>query len=223
MVLQPQILGHLSEVNAKMKCYTYVVKRDVGFAPNPFGGYCTLATCKPNIRSIAKVRDWVIGTGSAKQKLTGRLIFAMQVTETMNFNDYWNDSRFQFKKPALNGSLRQAYGDNIYHYSPITQEWHQANSHHSNEDGSINYNNLNRDTKKDRVLISSNFYYFGKECPILPNEFAEKICHGRGHKNIKIQQDVEMLVNWITNNFEANILYSFPLQFNNFKRYDGKS
>ena len=32
------------------KGYSYIITRDYGFAPNPFGGVCTLATCKPKIR-----------------------------------------------------------------------------------------------------------------------------------------------------------------------------
>ena len=47
-----------------MTIYSYVVARDYGFAPNPFYGCCTLATCKPIIRRMAQVGDWVIGTGS---------------------------------------------------------------------------------------------------------------------------------------------------------------
>jgi hypothetical protein len=64
-----------------MRYFSYVVARDYGFAPNPFLGICTLATCKPDIRKAAGVGDWIFGTGSAKWKLTGHLVFAMNVTE----------------------------------------------------------------------------------------------------------------------------------------------
>lgn len=207
-----------------MKCYTYVVARDFGFAPNPFGGFCTLATCKPAIRSIAKVGDWILGTGSAKMKLQGKLIFAMEVTEKLTYNDYWNDPRFQCKKPLMNCSLKKAYGDNIYFYDELNKNWLQSNSHHSNADGSINYHNLNRDTRINKVLISTCFYYFGKNCPLLPDEFNEKVCHGRSHKNITNIEDIEKIVMWIKNNFEPNYLHGMPNQFhsNIFNRYDGK-
>jgi hypothetical protein len=46
--------------------YVYVVDRDFGFAPNPFYGVLTLATCKPRIRSVASMGDWVIGVGGAR-------------------------------------------------------------------------------------------------------------------------------------------------------------
>jgi hypothetical protein len=93
--------------------FSYVVARDYGFAPNPFFGACTLATCKPNIRRAAKVDDWIVGTGSAVNNKVGMIVYAMRVTEIITFNQYWNDPRFQRKKPKLNGSKKQAFGDNI--------------------------------------------------------------------------------------------------------------
>lgn len=38
--------------------YSYVLRYDDGVAPNPYGGVCTLAICKPVIRKKPK---WVIG------------------------------------------------------------------------------------------------------------------------------------------------------------------
>ena len=33
-------------ISNNMSLFSYVVARDTGFAPNPSGGYCTLANCK---------------------------------------------------------------------------------------------------------------------------------------------------------------------------------
>lgn len=33
-----------------MRLFAYKMTHDTGFAPNPFWGYLTLATCKPKIR-----------------------------------------------------------------------------------------------------------------------------------------------------------------------------
>jgi hypothetical protein len=70
------------------KVYFYVVDRDFGFAPNPFHGYCTLATCKPNIRAKAQLADWVVGMGGSRLKATGHCIFAMCVSQTLSFSEY---------------------------------------------------------------------------------------------------------------------------------------
>src|SRR5712691_6687179 len=83
------------------KIYSYVVARDFGFAPNPFHGVCTLATCKPRVRKAAHLGDWVVGTGSAGRKRAGFLVFAMKVEEALTFDEYWTDERFFQKRANL--------------------------------------------------------------------------------------------------------------------------
>ena len=135
-----------------MRLFSYVVARDYGFAPNPFFGVCTLATCKPSIRQSATVADWVVGSGSRSRGQGRQLVFAMRVTEIISFNDYWRAERYQCKKPNLAGSRKQAFGDNIYHQDRNGQ-WSQADSHHSFMDGVPNENNIKRDTGIDRILL----------------------------------------------------------------------
>ncbi|MGI6406025.1 MAG: hypothetical protein ACOX2E_06115 [Syntrophaceticus sp.] len=62
--------------------------------------YCTLATCKPNIRNSAAVGDWILGIGSAAKgsMMKGRLIYAMQVQEILTYDRYWSDLRFSYSK-----------------------------------------------------------------------------------------------------------------------------
>jgi hypothetical protein len=170
-----------------LKLYSYIVARDFGFAPNPFYGVCTLATCKPVIRATAQIGDWIIGTGSKKHGLDGHLVYAMQVSEILTYDEYWADKRFASKRPNLHGSLKQAYGDNIYNRDPQTNEWIQADSHHSNEDGSPNHANVEHDTQSENVLIGNDFYYWGGSGPLIPEEFRNydgcDLCHsGQGHR-----------------------------------------
>ena len=142
--------------------YTYAITRDFGFAPNPFNGICTLATCKPRVRKAANIGDWVMGIGGSDLNIVKRkCIFLMRVSEKLNFQEYWEDSRYLLKRPSRNGSRVQMLGDNIYHYNQ-NQELIQEDSHHSNPDGSPNVENLRRDTNGcDQVLISNYFFYFG--------------------------------------------------------------
>ena len=123
-----------------MKIYSYIVKRDYGFAPNPFYGYCTLATCKPVIRKHAEIGDIIVGIGSGGKNSVykNRMIFAMKISEVLTYDQYWNDIRFQKKKPIMSGSKKQMYGDNIYHTSFATGEIVQEYSHHSYPDGRTN-------------------------------------------------------------------------------------
>ena len=183
-----------------MRLFSYVVARDYGFAPNPFHGRCTLATCKPRIRNVAGIGDWVIGTGSSSVQREGRLVYVMRITETMTFNRYWLAEWSQRKKPNFSGSLKQAFGDNIY-CQDSTGEWHQANSHHSWRDGSPNPHNICRDTSPDKVLISDVYSYWGGSGPDIPARFRNwngcDICKaGTGHKSRFPKDMVEAFVAW---------------------------
>jgi hypothetical protein len=146
------------------------VRRDYGFAPNPFCGWCTLATCKPQIRSTAQPGDWILGTGSKAYGLDGRIVYAMRVEEACTFDDYWNDPRFCCKRPQLRGSLKQLYGDNIYHRLP-DGTWQQEDSHHSLATGAPNLHNVLHDTATNRVLLSRRFVYYGQRALPVPARF----------------------------------------------------
>ena len=126
--------------------FVYVVARDFGFAPNPFHGFCTLACCKPKIRSAAEVGDWVFGMAGGDLSAPGNCIFGMRVTETLSFDQYWLDPRFEVKKPLRNGSRVMMLGDNIYHRREVGKDWLQEDSHHSRPDGSPDASNIKTDT-----------------------------------------------------------------------------
>lgn len=76
--------------------FSYVVDHDHGYAPNPEGGFCTLAKCKygskkRNIVELAEVGDWIAGTGGvilSKSAGHGKLIYAMRVDEKIPLAEY---------------------------------------------------------------------------------------------------------------------------------------
>ncbi|MFZ5698388.1 MAG: hypothetical protein ACOY9J_06675 [Pseudomonadota bacterium] len=184
--------------------YSYVVRYDSGFAPNPFYGYCTLATCKPDIRKSAKIGDWIVGSGSNDRSVRrgGHLVHAMRVTEAMSFDDYAVDSRFEAKKPFRKGSRKQSCGDNIYFRDAPGADWQQRDSFHSREDGAINPQHVRRDTRVNRVLISSDFVYFGGSGPRIPTELRDargrSICKsGRGLARFDEPELIERLDGWL--------------------------
>ena len=204
-----------------MRGFSYVVARDFGFAPNPFDGVCTLATCKQQIRDSAAVGDWVIGTGSARFGLTAKLVFAMEISKRLTFNAYWNDERFATKKPVMNGSLKKMYGDNIYRRQE-NGGWEQANSHHSLEDGRPNAHNVDRDTSADAVLIANHFYYFGKSAVDIPKLLARRIVkRGIGYRCIRESEIYELYRSVLSRHMPG--YHNDPNQFVTFERYDGTS
>lgn len=186
-----------------MKLYSYVIPRDYGFAPNPYFNYCTLATCKPKIRGSAQIGDWIAAFGAAKTILHEKLVVLMKVKEILTFDEYWNDERFKNKRPVFNKSVTYMYGDNIYHH--VDGIWVQEKSHHSMENGDINYINLRRDTQINRVLIATEFYYRGDLAIDVPQEFHKVIAHGIGHRVYTDMNEINGFINYISENCRMGI------------------
>jgi len=207
--------------------FAYAITRDFGFAPNPFHGLCTLATCKPKVRKGAKIGDWILGVGGSKMKNTSRkCILLMKVTDKIDFQEYWDNPRYSLKKPIRNGSRVQMLGDNIYH-KDNSGDWVQEDSHHSNPDGSPNRENLDRDTGTENVLISGCFLYFG-DAAISINLDSIGFDHIRDIKKYNLSES-EHTCTLITsaindNRSRLNMVTSDPCQFlDSHKRADQKS
>ncbi|NPU92118.1 MAG: hypothetical protein HPY82_09425 [Gammaproteobacteria bacterium] len=190
-----------------MTCiYSYVVRYDSGFAPNPFYGFCTLATCKPDIRRTAVHGDWIVGSGSNDRSVRrgGHIVYAMKVTEVMTFDQYAKDLRFKVKIPYRRGSRKQSCGDNIYFRDGNEAQWRQRDSFHSNSDGQVNPDHVARDTGVNRVLVSEDFVYFGGSGPKIPDELVSSdgrhLCKkGIGRIRFSDSQLAEHFEKWIRN------------------------
>src|SRR5260370_29016836 len=144
-----------------MKLSTYIVRHDSGFSPNPFGRVCTLACCKPTIRRSAKPGDIVVGTGSVRCGLSGQLIYAMRVETVSSFDEYWE--RYPSKRPSPKTPVK-ARGDNIWHRDRSGKWCCVPGAFH--DEG-----NRKRDLRGRNVLISSEFYYLGRDTIQIPHEF----------------------------------------------------
>jgi len=108
------------------KLFSYVVDHDYGFAPNPFGGFCTLAKCKygtkkRNIVELAEVGDWIAGTGGVDLRKSaghGKLIYAMRVDEIISLDEYCqahNGDRID-AEPEVDGKDRRALISHHFFY-----------------------------------------------------------------------------------------------------------
>lgn len=80
-----------------------MVDHDHGYAPNPYGGICTLVHSKfgdengkRNIVELAEVGDWILGSGGMGRKSAGndKIIYFMRVDEKLDFDRYLQDLRF---------------------------------------------------------------------------------------------------------------------------------
>jgi len=174
------------------RLFSYVLASDTGFAPNVTGGYCTLACCKPVVRRVARVGDWVVGT-LPKYFGRNRVGYLMRVSETVTFDDFFNDDRFGKKKPSVD-----PHGDNIY-FKKDGEFLQLENNHHSEKD-------VEHDTKADRVLVSSLFWYFGGEAPEMPVQFHPVIKTGPSHKKITDTTLIKELIEWVHSKYRLGVL-----------------
>lgn len=179
------------------KIYSYVMPWDSGLAPNPFFNFCTLALCKPVLRRVAKKGEWVVGVSEAKDGY--RLIYSMLVSATLSFAEYWEDNRFQVKKPDMQSKQQiLKVGDNIY--EPSDNFYRQHHSMHSNPDGSVCPRHYHRDLGENntnaRVLIADEFYYFGRSRKALPDQLNNFV-RGRGHRVENNPQALTSLRRWL--------------------------
>lgn len=192
-----------------MNCFRYKMDHDYGFAPNPFHGVLTLATCKgTQIRnnSHLQIGDWIIGLGSVSMGNLGRIIFAMQVDEKITFDQYWEDDRFAVKKPIINGTLVQMYGDNCYH----TEDGKVVQEHcaHRKSARVVNAEHRRRDSKGKYVLLAHRFYYFGDQCPEIPEKFSYILNNSRGTKFWDLAGDdtkINAFIQWLDDTFGQGI------------------
>lgn len=152
------------------RLFSYLMTHDSGFAPNPFHGTLTLATCKPGIRRTKREGDWVAGFASSalvkasKVKINDQgLVYLMRIGTILSLDEYFIAPKFQSKKPSpkINTvrNISKDYGDNIYYYDASGNPQQLQNRNHFKED-------IERDTGGKNVLIADKFYYLGRNCPI---------------------------------------------------------
>ncbi len=174
--------------------FSYVLDSDTGYAPNTTGGYCTLACCKPKVRGTARVGDWVIGT-MPKRFGVDKLAYVMRVNEVLSFDKYFNDARFESKKPDDD----HPHGDNIYY--KVEGKFTQLESSHHTEETS------EHDTQSDSMLIGSLFWYFGGSGPKIPSRFVpELIKSGPGHKRVRDTDIIRDFASWVSSEYRPGIL-----------------
>ena len=165
-----------------MRLFAYKMTHDTGFAPNPFWGFLTLATCKPWLRRNKRVGDWIAGFTS--KQLCGdepgdeRLVFLMQVDERIALADYFRDRRFQSRIPRENEStMIHRCGDNIYmplvRHASDPQDFVQLpNGYHGPSEKDCDLNGWN-------ALIATHFAYFGGKALRIPRNMRPEVPPGQ--------------------------------------------
>jgi len=130
---------------------SYKMATDRGFAPNPFEGFLTLATCKPGIRRCHKKDHWLAGFTSKtlnRDKVgQEKLIYLAKIDEIFPLEAYYE--KYPQKRTCPSA-------DNIY----VKQngKWKLVNDDIHNEK-----RDMRKDLSGENVLVAKHYYYFGKE------------------------------------------------------------
>ncbi len=160
--------------------FSYCIKSDSGFAPNPYHGICTLVTCKPTLRRHAKIGDWIAAVGSKNSPIGDislKVVAIMRVTVKMTMREYdvYCSSELPQKRPNMKSSnFIDRVGDCIYDYSGGSKP-ELRRSLHAEED-------MATDLSGEYALLSDHFWYFGDQPIDLP-EHLIPIEHRRGYKS----------------------------------------
>ena len=188
--------------------FTYCVQHDIGAAPNPFWGVCTLVICKPAIRRAAMVGDWIVGTGSKNSSIgdmSGKVVYAMKVTKKMEMQEYdaFTKRHLPAKIPSwYSHDVRLRLGDSVYDFSydppKIVRSVH-------------NEKNRRKDLSGKYALLSKHFWYFGDKAPLLPDDLREIVKQGPGHRSRVNDPFIERFLEWLYGlKLEPNRLYGKP-------------
>ncbi len=169
--------------------FSYVVTHDLGFAPNPFGGLLTLATCKPQIRKHACKGDYIVGTGSVTTVGNDRLVYAGQVAKVVPIDDYGKLPKYEVKRPSTQGHWWYKCGDNIYF--KVNGRWKQRQNPHHGLDVMVH------DLSGRNVLVCKPFWYFGEAAIDIPPDLRDIIKRGPGHKRVKDETLVRRFLDWL--------------------------
>lgn len=188
--------------------YTYCITVDDGAAPNPFWGVCTLAICKPVVRRVAQIGDWVVGTGSVNSPIGdigGKVVYAMKVTDkmTMEAYDEYTRKHLEQKIPSRTSNNRRIWlGDSIYDFGQHPPKIRKSV-----------HNERNRDTDLGGkfVLLSTEFFYFGNKPIELPENLKPIARQGQGHNSQSNSPFVESFIKWLYGlGLKPNVLNGSP-------------
>jgi len=198
----------------EIRLFSYKMTDDSGFAPCPFGGMLTLATCKPMIRNSKRLGDWIAGFTS--NELNGdsvgneRLVYLMRVTDKVDYVEYWHNPKYKSRVPnSESKNVLEAIGDNIYKpkvTNPKTPDdfKQMKNKYHKKH-------NIKRDLSSFNVLVSEEFYYFGSEPLVLSLNLKPKTPKGQTPHGVRTHdiQKVKRFIEYIQSNYQPGI-YAHP-------------
>ncbi|MCD8352614.1 MAG: hypothetical protein LUC93_18585 [Planctomycetaceae bacterium] len=168
---------------------SYKMTSDRGFAPNPYAGVLTLATCKPYIRKSCAIKgQWLAGfTSKALLPDEGdnvKLIYLAKISDMVPMERYWDTY------PAKRNC---ASADNIYRRGQ-DGKWTIVNCDIHNQ------GNMDADTVGENVIIANEYFYFGIKALRISKALSSKIRIPQGtapYGWLSKGKDAEVFIGWV--------------------------
>jgi hypothetical protein len=127
----------------------------------------------------------------------------MRVQDVLTFDEYWR--RYPSKRPSPESQVTRC-GDNIYHGDArgnLVTERGAFHDEHSRE----------HDLSGKNVLISSVFYYFGRDAIPIPEEYHCIIKSEPGCKNTFDKRLIDRFWNWVAGQCPRMGRIGLPYEF----------
>jgi len=210
-----------------MILYGYKMTHDTGFAPNPYHGVLTLATCKPLIRKWAKEGYWISGWTSNEvfdkeykkhyfSDDNQKLIYLANVKKVITFDEYWNEEEKVYslkKQPTKSiaggkeffkscGNILVTKNNDISFcgdniYEPDAESSFGYKQHDNPYHGE---KEKEHDLSGEHVLVCEEFYYFGVKNAIPVNK------NDTVHRWKKFSPiDGQKIIDFVTKNYKPGI------------------
>lgn len=161
------------------RIYRYILETDSGMAPCPQNGMMTLGTCKPGIRKMAQIGDWIAGfmPGSDNR---GELAWVGRVASKLSHDDYRRT--YPLRRDAIYAldaaGIYRSYLPR-YHCDPTQQ----ARDH----DNPV------------LVFDARESWYFGNAPHSLPDALMHLAAQGRGYRvNFRRDGDLALWEAWLS-------------------------
>ena len=139
----------MAKSQALPRLYVYKLTTDNGGAPAVYRNKLSLAICKPKIRAVAQVGDWIVGVAGQGLLPSAPLVYLMQVTEVSEDGTYYASKSFKTRPDA------------VYEWKRNKLAWKPGAAFHGPED-TLRDVGVGPRYEVARVLLSNRYRYFGK-------------------------------------------------------------
>ena len=176
-----------------MTVWRYVIVNDDGSAPN-YERPVTLAICKPAIRRNAREGDIILAFKGRRLCARGErwnhneLVWGGVISAKLRFSDYWNDKRFQKKKPHRSKAPDNLYKPTQFGFEQIPNRVHQGETQ------------KRRDLRGQFVLALKPAWHFkgGSELPPQYRALNMPLSARRGHRRVEMNsKEARRLKAWL--------------------------